>query len=201
MLIQLQHIPPPYSLTKKFFSSSYCDEVMIENDQHQKYSGSRFEALLIFHAKKPITCKHYSQAQRQTKRRVISASTLPEICSDKSVSTSFYVMWNDDSLSSTVGHPVVLCTDDSGVFSTSLSKEYAIAANSFKLDQVTLLTLAEAAIEYCFLHADEKESLRSRFEGYRMAQARIGSQRNLQVPMEPVLDNLAHSGHSLSPRQ
>ncbi|QHO06008.1 Adenosine deaminase-like protein [Arachis hypogaea] len=28
-------------------------------------------------------------------------------------------------------HPVVLCTDDSGVFSTSLSKEYKIAADAF----------------------------------------------------------------------
>jgi hypothetical protein len=34
------------------------------------------------------------------------------------------------------GHPVVLCTDDSGVFNTTLSKEYSIAAHAFHLDQV-----------------------------------------------------------------
>jgi len=28
-------------------------------------------------------------------------------------------------------HPLVLCTDDSGVFSTSLSNEYKIASSSF----------------------------------------------------------------------
>lgn len=75
------------------------------------------------------------------------------------------------------GHPVVLCTDDSGVFSTSLSREYAIAAASFGLDQVALLTLAEAAIEYCFIPADEKEALRSKFEGYRLKHPRVGSQK------------------------
>ena len=72
---------------------------------------------------------------------------------------------------------MVLCTDDSGVFSTSLSKEYAIAAAAFGLDQVALLTLAEAAIDYCFVPAEDKETLRSRFEGYRLKHPRVGSQK------------------------
>ncbi len=71
----------------------------------------------------------------------------------------------------------MLCTDDSGVFSTSLSKEYAIAASAFELDQVALLTLAEAAIDYCFIPDEEKETLRSKFEGYRLKHPRVGSQK------------------------
>lgn len=30
-----------------------------------------------------------------------------------------------------VNHPLVICTDDSGVFSTSVSKEYSLAASAF----------------------------------------------------------------------
>ena len=64
---------------------------------------------------------------------------------------------------------MVLCTDDSGVFGTSLSKEYAIAAAAFGLDDAALLELAEAAVAYSFVPAKDKEMLRSRFEGYRLA--------------------------------
>lgn len=91
------------------------------------------------------------------------------------------------------GHPVILCTDDSGVFATSLSKEYAIAAAAFKLEPAALLTLAEAAIEYCFIDTLQKEELRSRFEGFRIKNPGIGSQKLRSVPLEPVLDVL-HSG-------
>lgn len=63
----------------------------------------------------------------------------------------------------TAGHPIVLCTDDSGVFSTSLSREYAIAANAFGLSRQQLVELAEGAIDHTFLSAAEKAQLRDDF--------------------------------------
>jgi adenosine deaminase len=55
---------------------------------------------------------------------------------------------------------VILCTDDSGVFSTSLSREYALAAKAFGLSVEDLRALSHAAIEQTFLSPEEKEKLR-----------------------------------------
>lgn len=62
------------------------------------------------------------------------------------------------------GHPVVLCTDDSGVFATTLSREYAIAAATFGLGEERLRQLVLAAVDYTFLEEAENEALRQRME-------------------------------------
>ncbi|KAJ7967664.1 Adenosine deaminase-like protein [Quillaja saponaria] len=60
-------------------------------------------------------------------------------------------------------HPLVLCTDDSGVFSTSLSKEYKYAASSFGLGKMEMFELAKNAIEYIFADGSVKNDLRAIF--------------------------------------
>ncbi|PSC76982.1 Adenosine deaminase [Micractinium conductrix] len=62
------------------------------------------------------------------------------------------------------GHPVVLCTDDSGVFASSLSREYALAAAAFNLSDEELQQLAVAAADYTFLEPGERAALRERME-------------------------------------
>ena len=59
---------------------------------------------------------------------------------------------------------MVLCTDDSGVFCTSLSKEFAIAAHAFQFSNSQLWQLSEAAIDHTFLKEEEKEQLRRKFQ-------------------------------------
>lgn len=57
----------------------------------------------------------------------------------------------------------MLCTDDSGVFNTSLSQEYAIAAQAFGLSHDDLWELSLQAVEHAFLSDNEKEELRQRW--------------------------------------
>ncbi|XP_021294696.1 adenosine deaminase-like protein [Herrania umbratica] len=61
-------------------------------------------------------------------------------------------------------HPLVLCTDDSGVFSTSLSGEYRLASSAFGLRKTEMFQLAETAIDFIFADDGVKEELRAIFE-------------------------------------
>ncbi|KAG6691548.1 hypothetical protein I3842_10G068700 [Carya illinoinensis] len=61
-------------------------------------------------------------------------------------------------------HPLVLCTDDSGVFSTSLSKEYNLAASAYGLGKREMFELARNAVEFLFENDEVKQDLRSIFD-------------------------------------
>uniref|UniRef100_A0A182Q7E4 Adenosine deaminase-like protein n=1 Tax=Anopheles farauti TaxID=69004 RepID=A0A182Q7E4_9DIPT len=62
--------------------------------------------------------------------------------------------------------PVCVCTDDSGVFETSLSKELEICAKTFNLSGETIVEMQRNAIEYSFANDDEKKELLSRIEQF-----------------------------------
>ncbi|RVX08094.1 Adenosine deaminase-like protein [Vitis vinifera] len=61
-------------------------------------------------------------------------------------------------------HPLILCTDDSGIFSTSLSGEYILAASSFGLGKKEMLELGRNAIEFIFADDEIKRELREAFD-------------------------------------
>jgi adenosine deaminase len=58
-----------------------------------------------------------------------------ELCLTSNIKTSTFQGFPDHHFARlhAAGHPVVLCTDDSGVFGTSLTQELAIAMTTFKL--------------------------------------------------------------------
>ena len=61
-------------------------------------------------------------------------------------------------------HAVALCTDDLGVFATTLSQEYALATHAFNLSQSDLTELSRAAIEYSFAKTEQRAVLRRTFD-------------------------------------
>lgn len=62
------------------------------------------------------------------------------------------------------GHPVCLATDDKGVFRTSLSREYEIAASTFGLGLDELRELSSSSVQYAFASQQEKQVLLSKIE-------------------------------------
>jgi len=64
--------------------------------------------------------------------------------------------------------PVVLCTDDKGVFSCTLSGEYSIAAQTFGWTNQDLYNLSFSALEHSFLGFEEKEELRKVWQDWKL---------------------------------
>jgi adenosine deaminase len=88
-----------------------------------------------------------------------------ELCLSSNVMTESVPSYADHHFTQFHGaqHPVVLCTDDSSVFSTTLSKEYAIAAVVFGLSREELFRVAESAVQHTFLSDGKKAELSSIF--------------------------------------
>ncbi|XP_071706789.1 N6-mAMP deaminase [Rutidosis leptorrhynchoides] len=61
-------------------------------------------------------------------------------------------------------HPIVLCTDDSGVFSTNLSNEYALASATFGIGKVEMFELARKAVDFIYAGDEVKMELNKLFE-------------------------------------
>jgi len=64
--------------------------------------------------------------------------------------------------------PLILCTDDKGVFCCTLSGEYRIAAQTFHWDRETLFNIARDAVNHCFAREEEKDELRKLFSSWRI---------------------------------
>ena len=65
------------------------------------------------------------------------------------------------------GHPVCLCTDDTWVFNTTLSREYAIACETFDMTIDDIRDMSIRAMDFAFCDDETKENVRNRLRARR----------------------------------
>ncbi|GLV40609.1 Adenosine deaminase [Carabus blaptoides fortunei] len=97
----------------------------------------------------------------------LQAKNIPvECCLTSNVKTRTITTYAEHHLKHLIeaNHPFTLATDDKGVFTTSLSHEYAIAASTFNLETHQLEELCYKTINYTFLNADEKHKLKTKMQ-------------------------------------
>ena len=88
----------------------------------------------------------------ELEERVLSCKTPIEVCLTSNVKGQTVSNYENHHLSlwHKRGHPIIICTDDKGVFSTTLSEEYAIAGETFFLSHEELWQLALHAVDHIF---------------------------------------------------
>ncbi|XP_061347897.1 N6-mAMP deaminase-like [Gastrolobium bilobum] len=128
----------------------HCGEVPNSKEIHD---------MLDFH---PQRVGHACYFEDDHWRRLKSSNIPVEICLTSNVSTLSVPSMDVHHFANLYKskHPLVLCTDDSGVFSTCLSKEYKIAADSFGLGRREMFELSRNAVEFIFADCGVKEDLR-----------------------------------------
>ncbi|XP_057858615.1 N6-mAMP deaminase [Cryptomeria japonica] len=95
--------------------------------------------------------------------KTLKESDIPvEVCLTSNVRTECVTSIADHHFADLyrVKHPLILCTDDPGVFSTTISREYALAASCFDLTKTELFQLAKNAVNFIFADNKLKETLR-----------------------------------------
>ena len=63
-------------------------------------------------------------------------------------------------------HPIAICTDDMGVFKTSLSREYSLIAHHFSLNRTLVFRMARSCVNFVFAEDELKAVLRRKFESF-----------------------------------
>lgn len=118
---------------------------------------------------KPDRLGHMCCLDESLQRQLVASAIPLELCLTSNLLTESIQRYEDHHFRDlyACGHPVVLCADDCGVFETSLSQEYAIAAKAFGLGRSELLQLAERAVNYTFASGQEKQQIVQMFERFR----------------------------------
>lgn len=125
----------------------------------------RHDEVLALLAMRPHRLGHAVFLNDEARALVLQQRIPLEICLTSNVLTDSVASYAAHHLADYLRceHPVVLCTDDCGVFNTTLTREYELAAEHLGVDERTFVRLARAAVD-CIIGAPEalRERVRSR---------------------------------------
>ncbi|KAF5830166.1 hypothetical protein DUNSADRAFT_14943 [Dunaliella salina] len=114
---------------------------------------------LAFH---PDRLGHMCYMEDRVKEALLASKIPLELCLTSNIKTQTFPCFQDHHFQEVflAKHPLVLCTDDSGVFHTSLSQEFAIAMNTFGIQEKDVQRLVAESIDYTFASDAEKLELK-----------------------------------------
>lgn len=98
---------------------------------------------------------------------VLLASDIPvEVCLTSNLATQSVPSIEKHHLAQLhkANHPIAICTDDTGIFATSLSRELALAASCLAVKPEEVPLLARSAINFAFAPSSVKEALYEIFD-------------------------------------
>jgi len=115
----------------------------------------------------PNRLGHANFMNEQVKARLLESKIPVEVCLTSNVTTESVPSFETHHFGDLRAHdhPLVLCTDDPGVFSTTLSREYSIAGSVFGIPKSDLFSLASHATQHIFAtqHTQELNTMYKEF--------------------------------------
>lgn len=99
------------------------------------------------------TCIHSENGGAEDLVNIVEEHSIPiELCLTSNVKTKTVPSYADHHMSYWYNkqHPCIVCTDDKGVFSTTLSEEYSVMARTFNLTEEQVWNLSYMSIDHIF---------------------------------------------------
>ncbi|XP_046863499.1 adenosine deaminase-like protein [Xenia sp. Carnegie-2017] len=116
------------------------------------------------------TCIYPDKGGHQDLVNLVLKQKIPiEVCLTSNVKTRTVKSYEDHHFKDwlKMNHPLIICTDDKGVFVSSLSEEYFIAGRTFGLSKMELWELSYKSIEHIFQPDVVKQKLQEKWKKWK----------------------------------
>jgi len=112
----------------------------------------------------------HASCMNDTVKRKLYASRIPvEVCISSNLATGSVRSLEKHQFVDlkSHSHPLVICTDDKGIFGSGISKEYYSIASAFELDAISVFDMSFNSIDHIFGGRREKDRLKTLFATWK----------------------------------